>query len=82
MVRQLATFSAGRLATFFVDYVVTYFGALGLTLAFPALVHATLFGMTMNLCDIIAKVVAAVIVIICNYIFSKLLVFKNKKSDG
>ena len=82
MVRQLATFSAGRLATFFVDYVVTYFGALGLMLAFPALVHATLFGMTMNLCDIIAKVVAAVIVIICNYIFSKLLVFKNKKSDG
>ena len=82
MVRQLATFSAGRLATFFVDYVVTYFGALGLTLAFPALVHATLFGVSMNLCDIIAKVVAAVIVIICNYIFSKLLVFKNKKSDG
>jgi putative flippase GtrA len=80
--RQLATFSAGRVATFFVDYVVTYFGALGLTMVFPALVNATLFGVTVNLCDVAAKVVAAVIVIVCNYIFSKWLVFKNRKSDG
>lgn len=75
---QLLKFSAGRLATFFVDYIVTFFGAMALAAAFPVLLSCQLFGFTLNLCDIIAKLVAAVIVIICNYIFSKLIVFKNK----
>lgn len=79
MINQLLTFSAGRLATFFIDYIATYWGALALTAAFPALVEYVIFGLTLNLCDIIAKVVVAVIVIVCNYIFSKLFVFKNKK---
>lgn len=79
VVKQLLTFSAGRVATFFVDYLVTYFGALALLSLFPSLSTVSLFGREWNFCDIISKVIAAVLVIICNYIFSKLFVFKNKK---
>ena len=39
-----------------------------------------IFGKEWNLCEIGAKVLAAVIVIICNYIFSKIFVFKNKRN--
>ncbi len=76
---QLAKFSAGRVATFFVDYGITYFGALALTALFPALTAVALLGMTLNFCDLIAKFVAAVIVVITNYVLSKLFVFNKKK---
>ena len=66
-------------ATFFLDYLVTYFGARALTALFPALTAVPLLGRDWNLCDILAKVVAAIIVIIGNYIFSKLVVFRNRK---
>jgi putative flippase GtrA len=38
-----------------------------------------LLGREWNLAEIGAKVVVAVIVIVCNYIFSKIFVFKKKK---
>lgn len=79
LLRQLATFSAGRLATFFVDYIVTYFGALVLTRLLPAMTSVELLGLTLNLCDMAAKFLAAVLVIICNYLFSKFFVFKKAK---
>ena len=75
---QLAKFSAGRVATFFVDYFVTLLVALGATALFPSLTSVSFIGREFNLCEIGAKVLAAVIVIICNYIFSKLFVFKKK----
>ena len=50
-----------------------------LTALIPALTSVTLFGREWNLAEIGSKVLAAVIVIICNYIFSKIFVFKNKK---
>lgn len=77
---QLGTFAAGRVATFFLDYVVTYFGGRALTALFPALTSVGLLGRDWNLCDILAKVAAAVIVIIGNYIFSKLVVFRKGKA--
>ncbi len=82
MLPQLLKFSAGRVVTFFVDYAVTYFGALGLTVLFPALISVELLGKDLNLCDIIAKVVAAIIVVISNYVISKLFVFKKRKKQS
>ena len=58
---------------------MTYFGALGLSALLPMLNSVGLFGSEWNFNEIGAKVVAAVIVIIGNYIFSKLFVFKKKK---
>ena len=78
---QLSKFAAGRLATFGVDYVVTYFGALGLSKLITAWNSVEILGRELNLNEIGAKVVAAVIVIIANYFFSKLFVFKEKKES-
>ena len=77
---QLAAFSGGRVATFVLDYVVTFFGGLALSKLIPIFNEFTIFGLTLNLNEIGAKVVAAVLVIIGNYFFSKFLVFKDKKN--
>ncbi len=76
---QLAKFSAGRLLTFGIDYIVTFGVAVGLAALIPAMTEFAFLGRVWNLAEIGAKVLAAVIVIFCNYIFSKLFVFKNKK---
>ena len=76
---QLVKFSGGRVITFFIDYGVTLFAAMGAAALIPALTNVSLFGREWNLCEIGAKVLAAVIVIICNYVFSKIFVFKKEK---
>lgn len=76
--KQLAVFASGRLLTFGLDYLVTFFGGLALAALFPALNAFLFLGRAWNLNEILAKVVAAVIVIIGNYFFSKLLVFRKK----
>ena len=76
---QLGKFSLGRVATFFVDYLVTLFVAMGLAAILPSLTAVALLGREWNLCEIGAKVLAAVIVIVCNYIVSKIFVFKKEK---
>ena len=77
--KQLIPFAGGRLVTFGLDYVITF----GLTLALCALIPSwtavVLLGKTFNLCEIGSKLVAAVVVIVSNYIMSKLFVFKKKK---
>lgn len=82
MLSQLAKFATGRVATFGVDYLVTYFGALALSRIIVAWNCVEIFGKELNLNEIGAKLVAAVIVIIANYFFSKLFVFKDKKDGG
>ena len=77
---QLGKFAGGRVATFFIDYAVTLFVAIGLATLIPALTCVSMLGKEWNLAEIGAKVLAAVIVIIVNYFFSKIFVFKNKKS--
>ncbi len=77
---QLVKFSGGRVVTFFIDYLVTLFAAMGAAALLPSLTSVLLLGREWNLCEIGAKLLAAVIVIICNYIFSKIFVFKSKKS--
>ena len=76
---QLLTFSGGRVLTFALDYLITFFGGLLLSTLLPSLNNVTLLGITLNFNEVSAKIVAAVVVIIGNYIFSKLLVFKKKK---
>ncbi len=76
---QLAKFSGGRVVTFFVDYLVTFFAGMGVAALIPSLTSILLLGKEWNLAEIGAKIIAAVIVIICNYIFSKIFVFKKKK---
>lgn len=76
---QLLAFSGGRVITFGLDYVITLFGGMALVALLPIFNEFTIFGLTLNLNEIFAKIVAAVVVIVCNYIFSKLFVFKKKK---
>ena len=79
IIPQLLKFSGGRVITFFIDYLVTLFAAIGIATVIEGSTAVELFGRAWNLAEIGAKVIAAVIVIICNYIFSKIFVFKNKK---
>ena len=79
VLKQLGVFAGGRVLTFGLDYVVTYFGALGLYALLPWASKVVLVGREWNLNEIAAKLVSAVVVIIGNYFFSKLLVFKKKK---
>ena len=76
---QLLTFSSGRVITLVFDYVITFLGGLALSSLLPSLNSVSLLGLTLNVNEIIAKLVAAFVVIVCNYVFSKLFVFKKKK---
>ena len=77
---QLVVFAGGRVVSFVLDLVVTYFGALGLSALFPMLGAVLLLGREWNVNEILAKIVAAIIVIVSNYFFSKFLVFRKKKT--
>ena len=76
---QLSVFAGGRVVTFFVDYGVTFFGAIALAAIFPALNSVIILGKELNINELSAKLVAAVIVVVSNYFFSKKLVFKKKE---
>ena len=79
--KQLVPFAGGRVVTLGLDFVITLGLTLGLGALIPAWTAAELFGKTWNLCEIFSKVVAAVVVIVANYVISKLFVFKNKKES-
>ena len=78
---QLLTFSGGRVVTLVLDYAITLFGGMLLVRLLPALKSVALGGFELNVNEIFAKIVAAVVVIIGNYFFSKFLVFKGKKNS-
>ena len=78
IIPQLLAFSGGRVITLGLDYVITLVGAMALSSLLPALNSVTLIGITLNFNEVAAKVAAAFVVIVCNYIFSKLFVFKKK----
>ena len=75
---QLVAFSGGRVVTLGLDYVITLFGGMALAALIPALNSVAVMGITLNFNEVIAKLAAAFVVIVCNYIFSKLFVFKKK----
>ena len=71
--KQLAAFSASRLVTLGLDIVITYVGVLAFAAVWPAgltiIIHFTP--------EFMAKIVASVVVVVGNYVLSKLLVFKK-----
>ena len=77
IIPQLITFSGGRVLTFILDYVITLAGGLLLAKILPMFNSFEIFGAEWNFNEIAAKLLAAVVVIIGNYIFSKLFVFKK-----
>ena len=79
--KQLVPFAGGRVVTLGLDYVITIGLTLGLGALIPVWTSAQMFGKTVNLCELASKLVAAVVVIICNYVISKLFVFKKKKEQ-
>lgn len=81
ILHQLAVFSSGRVVTLGLDYVITLGGTLLLTAMVPSWQSAVIpvIEKSVNLCEVAAKLAAAVAVIIGNYIFSKLFVFVKGK---
>lgn len=82
--KQLVTFSSSRLVTLGFDTAIT-FGTVALLNAVNYQPFEFNFIIRLAVtADIISKVLAAVVVIILNYVFSKLFVFKTKRSrtDG
>lgn len=79
--RQLAIFAGGRVLTFFLDYGLTYVGIM----IFNAIMNGAdielslvIIELTIN-AEFISKLIVAVIVVITNYILSRLFVFKKSK---
>lgn len=69
-IKELGLFTASRLATGVIEW-------LGVPLLIWMGVDQTIF----NIDGMLAKVLISVIVVILNYVFSKLFIFKNKKED-
>lgn len=74
---QLAKFVGGRAATGAVEFFATPLITMLVGMALPK--TTTVVILMWNLAEFIATAFVAVVVIIGNYIFSKLLVFRNKK---
>ena len=72
MLRQLLSFASARVATLVIDTVLIF----ALQWLLLKLSYQAIFGLNAN--DL-AKCISAVVVIILNYVFSKIFVFKNKK---
>ncbi len=74
--KQLTLFAGARVASLLLDIAVTY----GCTLLLALWITAppVILGIALTP-GVIAKVIAAVLVVIANYILSKLFVFKKKK---
>ena len=79
--KQFITFIGGRVVTLGIDYVITFGVTLLLVSLVPMWTAVTIFGATVNLCELFSKFLASVAVIISNYIVSKWFVFKNKKEN-
>ena len=71
--RQLSVFAASRLVTLGLDVVITYVGVLALAALWPdgltVIIHFSV--------EFMAKVIASFVVIIANYVISKLSVFRK-----
>lgn len=81
MWRKLCAFSASRVATLFLDTAITF----GVVYLLSALSYESIVLPIVPIplsADLIAKCVAAVFVIVGNYILSKLFVFRKEASQG
>ena len=73
--RQLMRFAGPRVASFLLDLGVTY--GCTLLLALWIITPPVILGIALTP-GLVAKLIAAVLVIIANYVFSKLFIFKKK----
>lgn len=78
-IKQLSIFAGGRVVTFFVDLFGTILVTLAASKLLPSLTSIEMLGREWNLCEIGSKLFIAVVVLVSNYVISKLLVFKKKK---
>ncbi len=80
--KQLLVFSGGRLLTFLLDVVLAYLGIL----AFDAIMRGEDLSLSLWLLNVtldaefFTKIIVSIVVLVSNYLVSKLLVFKSKKS--
>ncbi len=77
--RQLILFAGSRVASFLLDLAVTY--GCTLLLALCITVPPVILGIALTP-GVIAKLIAAVLVIIANYVLSKLIVFRKAKQES
>ena len=77
-ITQLTKFAASRLATLGLDTAVT-FGTVWLLQAL-AYQSVSIIGIQIS-ADLISKIAASAVVIVTNYILSKIFVFKNKMEE-
>lgn len=78
-IKQLSIFAGGRVVTFFIDLFGTILVTLAVSKLIPSLTSVSLLGREWNLCEIGSKLFIAVVVLVSNYVISKLLVFRKKK---
>ena len=71
--KQLAVFSASRVVTLGLDIVITYLGVLAFAAIWPAGLKIILTFSP----EFMAKVVASVVVVVGNYVLSKVFVFRK-----
>lgn len=77
--RQLVLFAGSRVASFLLDLGVTY--GCTLLLALWIVTPPVILGIALTP-GVIAKLIAAFLVIIANYVLSKLLVFRKAKAEA
>ena len=77
--KQFLLFCSSRLVTFFLDLFATYGMINLLSLWLPPDNAPILLGIKMS-AELWAKIIVAVLVIILNYIISKLIIFRKKKA--
>ncbi|MBE6693603.1 MAG: GtrA family protein [Ruminococcaceae bacterium] len=78
LVRQLTLFAGSRVLTLILDIVSTYAFIYLLKLWINDSAPPTLLGISFT-AEFIAKIITSVLVVVANYVLSKLFVFKNKK---
>ena len=72
-------FFGGRIVTLGLEYLITWGATIGLVALIPAWAAFPVGEEECNLCEIAAKLLAAVVVIVTNFFISKILVFRKKK---
>lgn len=77
--KQLLVFAGGRVATFVIDLFGTILLSLLISSLIPSLTSVMMLGREWNIAEIASKLFIAFIVLVSNYLLSKILVFKNKK---
>lgn len=78
LVRQLVLFSGSRVLTLILDIIATYVFIFLLKMWISDSQPLVLLGIVFS-AEFIAKILTSVLVIVANYVLSKLIVFKKKK---